>query len=758
MKPIKYAAAMLTFVAATCTTSCSDDPQIMPDVDSGGLTTLTISVPAEIQSRSTLDDGTQANVLYYAVYRRDGATVSEEPVIVSGEGDYAVGTFPAGSMSTTVTLRLMARDNYTAVFWAQNDFEGTTSPFKFYPRADSRNAAGSISVAYGRMLRNSGRCDAFYGRLDLMGGQPASVTLTRPFAQLNLGATDYDDPIVDAANKDLKACMRIESIPNRLNMITGETSGTSSYNLYSSDHAIPAMEEELPGHPECKWLLSHYVLAPKDGQLIECGYNIYNGTNSITWKNRIQNIPVKANARTNLIGDLYLQSADIQVEIFPYMGAPYETEITAEEPVADADGNLTVSSAEQLKGLVDGVSAGNSYEGKTITLDADIDLTGKKLPTNTGYTAFMGKIVGGDHTISGITEPLFANFAGQLENITLNAENANGSAFADKLGLSETTSFTDVTVNGSIYSATGNAAGLVANASSRDFTLSGCVNNATIVGKEEAAGLVAGRSGRFAVSDCRNTGSIEALNGSAGGLLINAYDGRDSYYNPSGPYSSITNCVNEGSVTGSGIVGGIVAQIGGDLLKQVSKCSNSGAVKAIVKKPGSYYCVGGIIGQAPVQHHSQSYNLSELTNTGAITIDVNKKPTARFSIAGIVGWFDSAEWAPTATFVKLTNDAPITIIGNLAGDTYEASTAGLICTICPDIISGTPWAATFKDCTVGEKTVISSENPGVTVTQYAATATAPTTGSFKDKAIKYENMTNSTSYELNPPVRDLSNN
>lgn len=761
MKPIKYAAAVLSFVAATCAVSCSDDPQVMPDVESDGLTTLTIAVPAEIQSRSTLDDGTQATELHYAVYRRNGSTVNTEPIIVSGEGDYAVGTFPAGSMSTTVTLRLMPRDQYTAVFWAQSHFDAENIfqlPFVFFFR-DSEEyevPAGTLWVNYDQMIRNSGKCDAFYARADISGGSAASVTLTRPFAQVNLGATDYDHPIVDAANKDLKAYLGIDGIPDMLNMFTGETSGYSRYYFYTAEHAIPAMDEEFPGHPECKWLVSQYALAPKEGQLVECNYTLYNGNNSIAWKNRIQNIPVKANARTNLIGDLYLQSADIQVEIFPYMGAPYESEITAEEPVADANGNLTVSSAEQLKGLVDGVSAGNSYEGKTITINADIDLTGKKLPTNTRYTSFKGKIVGGGHAISGITEPLFANFAGQLENITLNAENANGSAFADKLGMSETTSFTDVTVNGSIYSATGNAAGLVANASSRDFTLSGCVNNATIVGKE-AAGLVAGRSGRFAVSDCRNTGSIEALNGSAGGLLTTAIDGRDAANNTSGLYSSITNCVNEGSVTGSGLVGGIAATFGGDCLKEITNCSNSGALKSIVKSPGSYYCVGGIVGQTPACHYSTAYKMSELTNTGAITIEVNKTPTSRFSIGGIIGFYDTAEWATTATFDKFTNDAPITITGNLAGEQFEGHTAGLVCDMYL-MAAGQSYTVTFKNCTIGDKTVISSENPGVTVTPYAGTAKPDLRGSWQDQTVAFDNVTNNTDYELNPPVMDLSNN
>ncbi len=753
MKPIKYAAAMLTLVAATCAMSCSDEPQVAPDVESDGLTTLTISVPAEIQSRSTLDDGTQANVLYYAVYRRDGETINPEPVIVAGEGDYALGSFPAGSISTTVTLRLMVRDQYTAVFWAQSEFESEEIyelPFKFFPRASEEYGmeAGAVWVNYDQMIRNSGKCDAFYARLDLTGGQPASATLTRPFAQVNLGATDYNDPLVDAGNKDLKAYLGIVGLPDMLNMFTGETSGYSRYYFYTAEHAIPAMDEEFPGHPECKWLVSQYALAPKEGQLVECNYTLYNGNNSIAWKNRIQNIPVKANARTNLIGDLYLQSADIQVEIFPYMGAPYESEITAEEPVADANGNLTVSSAEQLKGLVDGVSAGNSYEGKTITINADIDLTGKKLPTNTRYTSFKGKIVGGGHAISGITEPLFANFAGQLENITLNAESANGSAFAAQLSGGEGVAFTDVTVNGSIYSANGNAAGIAANGYYSDFTMTGCVNNATIVGKQYAAGLIAGGSGKMIISNCRNTGSIEALGSMAGGICTGS----------SANGSKITDCVNEGDVTAGGKVGGIAAQFGG-VGMVMKNCTNSGAVKSIVKSDSYSHRVGGICGDIRDSSSSaQAYEISDLTNTGAVSIDISKCPTSECLVGGIFGNYSSGEWVTRASLVKLHNDAPITIVGNNTGETYDkARTAGLVCGIYL-MAAGQAYTVTFKDCTIGDRTVISSENPGVTVTPYAGTAKPDLRGSWQDQTVAFDNVTNNTDYELNPPVMDLSNN
>lgn len=62
---------------------------------------------------------------------------------------------------------------------------------------------------------------------------------------------------------------------------------------------------------------------------------------------------------------------------------------------------ITITTAEQLKEFAAKVNAGNTFEGKTVTLGADIDLdNGAWTPIGTNSTPFKGTFDGNNHTIS----------------------------------------------------------------------------------------------------------------------------------------------------------------------------------------------------------------------------------------------------------------------------------------------------------------------------------------------------------------------
>lgn len=729
-------------------TACSEDNTMTQQPTADGFTTFSLTVPAEIASRSSLDDGSNATELYYAIYKA-GTT---DPVIVSGEDGYEIGTFAPGSNTTTISVKLMTNEKYTAVFWAQSHFESDdifAKPFLFSPRDNDEYAlkAGDIWVNYDTSWGyNSSDYDAFYGKADIYGGQSANVTLTRPFAQINLGASDYDDPAVDGANKDIKTIINVNKVPCILNLVSGETSESSSLHITDDEKAVSPLEETFPGNKDCKWLASCYVLAPKDGALVDVEYYLYNGTKFVTRNSNLKNIPVKANARTNISGELFLQSSDVNVTIFPSMGAPYEEAIEAQAPTEESDGTFSVSTPEQIKGLIEAVSGGETYEGKTITISSDIDLSGKKIPTAKNYKAFAGTIEGGHNTIKGISEPLFSEFKGLLKNIILEADNANGSAFAMKL-TSGTSTFENVTINGSVVSPEGNAAAL-ASEGSGTVELKNCINNASILANNTAAGLIVS-SGKMTISNCKNTGSVVSISRSAGGISTGSRtDG-----------CSVTGCINEGDVTGVYSVGGIVADLGGQNLN-LSDCSNSGTVKMVVKK-GSYSTsnyIGGICAWIASCSNSTPYTVNNLTNTGAIIVDTsNLGPDQYCGIGGVIGRYETAEWAQRATLKQLTNDAPITIIGNTEGAQKNIKASGLVYDFYL-MAAGQDWEVTLSDCVIGDKTVISSTNPGITVAPYAASAMPCVQNNrYRDQTITVTNATNNSGYDLLPPTEVIGN-
>ena len=73
---------------------------------------------------------------------------------------------------------------------------------------------------------------------------------------------------------------------------------------------------------------------------------------------------------------------------------------------------VTIGDVEALKAFAAAVNSGTSYEGDTVTLSADLDLTdvewtpiGVGTRSSKSYTgnAFKGTFDGGNHTISGLT-------------------------------------------------------------------------------------------------------------------------------------------------------------------------------------------------------------------------------------------------------------------------------------------------------------------------------------------------------------------
>lgn len=70
-------------------------------------------------------------------------------------------------------------------------------------------------------------------------------------------------------------------------------------------------------------------------------------------------------------------------------------------PVVYADGeNITVASVEKLEELAKNCKLDTWSQGKTVTLTADLDLTGSDF---TSIPTFGGTFDGGGHTISGLT-------------------------------------------------------------------------------------------------------------------------------------------------------------------------------------------------------------------------------------------------------------------------------------------------------------------------------------------------------------------
>lgn len=110
----------------------------------------------------------------------------------------------------------------------------------------------------------------------------------------------------------------------------------------------------------------------------------------------------RGNESTNIYGSLLTSAADFNVRIDPIFDQP---DINVEEikPVEpEIDGNTySITSAEELAWIAKTVNEGNNLNGKTISIDADIDFGYMPwTPIGTAKTALSADIEGNGHTIS----------------------------------------------------------------------------------------------------------------------------------------------------------------------------------------------------------------------------------------------------------------------------------------------------------------------------------------------------------------------
>ena len=256
----------------------------------------------------------------------------------------------------------------------------------------------------------------------------------------------------------------------------------------------------------------------------------------------------------------------------------------------------TIMNAEQLASFRDKVNSGLTYEGKTVRLGADIDLSavcganvgGKEVSWEPigNYGAnnslvFSGIFNGNNYQISNFYlkanenfQGLFGKNAGTIENLEI-----YGNIYGDSYYLGGIIGFNNgivkycfnsVRVNG--YGMTGGIVGL-ANTNSE---IERCTNNAYIYGEE--SGGIAGRCAGGTIRECINNGYIQ--NVTSGGIVGYFITGK------------IYNCYNTGKIQTSSVrAGGICGAAGwsGYATAYLYNCYNKGSIV------GSSY-VGEIIG------------------------------------------------------------------------------------------------------------------------------------------------------------------
>ena len=389
-------------------TSCEKGLDEVATVNETATVSFNIGTP-EIATRA-YGDGTTANKLQWAVYDIDGDVYTHLAQLNGGEDEF--------NGSKNVSLELGTGNTYQVVFWAAAE----DAPYSFNPEAKK------LVVDYNNTSANNENLDAFYASVEVRvsGAESKTVELKRPFAQLNIGANDYEYA-GKAGIVPIRSKIETYAYPE-MDLIFGNVIGdeaqpvTFDSNVIANGLTANVEEEEFKVSGNKYLAMAYLLVGEKETVDVTFSYTTESGKN---FSRTVGSVPVERNYRTNIYGKLLTSSMDVNVEIKPGFGGennvePWDGESTKVPAVISEEGEEVVtygvtdgSELAYLAALVNGslgTRAAAEVEPFNIKLTGSIDLGGHEW-TPIGYNPndvagdenyFTGTFDGNGYTISNL--------------------------------------------------------------------------------------------------------------------------------------------------------------------------------------------------------------------------------------------------------------------------------------------------------------------------------------------------------------------
>ncbi len=272
------------------------------DVDSlngGDTVAVTFSAKLPVEVSRTVGDGSQATVLKYAIYSTEG-------VLFDG---YNYQDLTVQGNVATLTLDLVKGQSYKIVFWAQN----AAAPYTF------DRVAKTVTINYDdKELSNDEVYDAFYVMepVTVKGPFQKQVTLRRPFAQINLGATKADVAAAKALGVEIdKSQVAFTDVPTVLNLVDGTLGEkTTNVNVTFNYNSLPGNDLTV-NEEDYAYIAANYILADANTNVTNVTFAIKQGDKVINQDVTVPAVSYKRNYRTNILGRLLTSAVDFNIVI-----------------------------------------------------------------------------------------------------------------------------------------------------------------------------------------------------------------------------------------------------------------------------------------------------------------------------------------------------------------------------------------------------------------------------------------------------------
>ena len=258
-------------------TSCSNDEEMASEE------TVQVSFSTELPKRIGTRAGTtvlNVNKVVCAVFEGGEEISALRKVITIQEGEDIV-----------FAPRLIKGRTYDVVFWAMKDDNYDVDDMKTITRASVATATESDFDAFTESVE-----------VEVTGSKSETITLKRPFAQLNLGVTTEDWIAVETLGMTPQKIDIKVTGKDTFNALTGAATGEEKELTYT----LGVSGEDLEAGSEIYKSIAMCYVYPDAGQENKkITYTIYDQKNDVIRENvTIQNIPLENNYRTNVVGGL----------------------------------------------------------------------------------------------------------------------------------------------------------------------------------------------------------------------------------------------------------------------------------------------------------------------------------------------------------------------------------------------------------------------------------------------------------------------
>ena len=293
MKKLLFLGAMAAMLLGTA--SCSNDME--PAMTDDGTVQFTIELPGNVDSRANISDGLTATELQVAVYKEDGTHLNLDQTVTMS------------NKTATVTFKLVKGMTYKFAFWAQKPgceayaFDAST---------------GKVTVDYSKAVANVDDGDAFSNTatLTVTGPMTETIYLYRPFAQLNYGDVMEDYTAAMAAGIDFaKTAVTVKQVATSFDIMNQTTASDNLVDVTWPAAASAIGENLNVENVDYKWLSMCYFLVPNDESTVTTELSMLNTAGSEFNKITVDNVPVKKNHRTNILGSLFTDDVNFNIII-----------------------------------------------------------------------------------------------------------------------------------------------------------------------------------------------------------------------------------------------------------------------------------------------------------------------------------------------------------------------------------------------------------------------------------------------------------